>query len=316
MQFIQTDNPIISPSDHVKVREMGNITEVIHLLHKNNKQYIQKIDKDHYVLMETGEIKPFVHSTSRADNKKTVARSLKKLRDIINTNVIDVKKCRWVTLTYAENMTDEKRLYTDFKKFILRLNYYCEKEGHGKPEYIVSCEPQGRGAWHCHVIFIFPNTAPFISNEKLRSIWRQGYVMIKKIDENVDNIGAYLSAYLGDMELTEYSEIENQFECSEIKAVTVEENGKQKEKYFVKGARLRYYPPGFNIYRVSKGIKKPIEYETFNSEIMEKVSSDKLTFQKTLRLYDDNGNTLNRINYRYYKHKINKSQDTTPCVEP
>ena len=28
-------------------------------------------------------------------------------------------------------------------------------------------------------------------------------------------------------------------------------------KCYIKGARLKYYPPKFNIYRHSKGIKKP-----------------------------------------------------------
>lgn len=310
MRIVQSANPVFNRSDQVTVREMGNITEVVQILHRSTKAYIRKVDKDHYMLCETGEILECNHIKSRADNTDSVRRSLKKLRDYLNTNVTDIKKCRWVTLTYAENMTDTKRLYSDFKNFILRFNYHCNKQGYGKPEYIVSCEPQGRGAWHCHIIFIFPKNAPFISNDILSSIWSHGYVSIKKIKDDVDNIGAYLSAYLGDMELTELNEIENDF-SGKIKAVEIEEDGKKKEKYFVKGARLKYYPPNFNIFRVSRGIKKPIEYQTYNLDAMEKVGFAEPTFQKTISVIDDTAHEINRINYRYYKKYINNKQATT-----
>ena len=44
-----------------------------------------------------------------------------RLRDLLNTNIADPSHCRWVTLTYKENMTDPKRLYTDFDKFNKRM---------------------------------------------------------------------------------------------------------------------------------------------------------------------------------------------------
>ena len=70
------------------------------------------------MVMATGEIKQAQHIESRADNKLQVSQSLKRLRDYINTNVVDVNKCKWITLTYKENMTDTKRLYKDFEKFV------------------------------------------------------------------------------------------------------------------------------------------------------------------------------------------------------
>ncbi|PBH18287.1 hypothetical protein BGV21_20980, partial [Clostridioides difficile] len=73
-----------------------------------------------------------------------VRASLRRLRDYLNTNITDVSHCKWITLTYSENMTDTKRLYDDFVKFNKRLKYYINKEFDLTYEYIVSMEPQGR----------------------------------------------------------------------------------------------------------------------------------------------------------------------------
>ena len=89
----------------------------------------------------------------------------------------------------------------DFKHFIQRLrSHYWNR----RIEYIAVAEPQRSGAWHMHVILIFSKTAPFIPNTKLREkYWRKGFVDIQKIDENCDNLGAYFSAYLANIEYKE-----------------------------------------------------------------------------------------------------------------
>ena len=109
--------------DIVRLKEMGNISEIMYSEKKNTNISIQRLDKEHYVDKRTGEVKEFVHMDSRADDKNSVRVTLGKLRDLINTNVINPENCLWITLTYAENMTDEKRLYSDFKKFIMRFRY-------------------------------------------------------------------------------------------------------------------------------------------------------------------------------------------------
>ena len=67
--------------------------------------YIVKISADEYYDKRDGEIKQYKHTKSRAENLKSVARSLALGRDLLNTNITDTKKCRWLTLTYAENMS-------------------------------------------------------------------------------------------------------------------------------------------------------------------------------------------------------------------
>jgi hypothetical protein len=262
-------------------------------------QTIQKLDRNTYAVLDTGEIKEFEHGTTRADNLTSVAKSLKRLRELLNTNVIDSAKVRWITLTYKANMMDERRLYTDFKKFNMRLRRCLSKNNLPLYEYIVSMEPQGRGAWHAHLILIFTGKAPFIPNDTLSKLWKHGFTRIQSLD-NVDNIGAYLTAYLGDMELSEA--IKNGALNDRAKeVVTLNDQGEKQSKYYIKGARLKMYPKGFRLFRTSRGIKKPVTYETTNFEAMQKLKSSELTFEKTIILSDENTNYYNIINYRYYK---------------
>lgn len=303
MRVEKVENPVLRSCDTVQVKEMGNITELMYMQHRNTKATIQKLDKDTYIVLSTGEIGEIKHQESRADNKNSVSKTLRRLRELLNTNITDVARCRWITLTYKENMTDAKRLYEDVKNFNSRMRYWLTKNNFPKHEYIVAMEPQGRGAWHCHFVFIFPTIAPFIPNETLREIWGHGFVTVKKLDD-VDNVGAYLTAYLGDMDLDEALDLNN-LECgNKLKEVEyIDDSGEHKKKYYVKGARLSMYPPGFNLYRKSKGIKDPVTYLASNEFALEKVSSAKLTFEKSIKLTSDDGEFNNTINYRYYNSK-------------
>ena len=175
------------PKDHeeIRVKEMGNVIELMHSERKNYEIFIKKISDDEYIDLRTGEVKQCNKIDNRAGNLNSVRQSLGRLRDLLNTNITDVSKCRWVTLTYAENMTDPKRLYEDFKKFNMRMRYKGFKY-----EYIVCMEPQGRGAWHAHLVMIFDDKAPYIDNKFMADTWGHGFTTTKKL-EDVDNVGAY-----------------------------------------------------------------------------------------------------------------------------
>lgn len=74
-----------------------------------------RIDKDHYKDLRSGCIHEYAHGETRADNADSVRRTLATVRALINCNVTVPQNCRWLTFTYAENMTDEKRLSADWK---------------------------------------------------------------------------------------------------------------------------------------------------------------------------------------------------------
>lgn len=284
----------------VRVKECGNVTEIMAREHEGNGGgVIKKLSKDHYLDKRNGEIKEYTHYENRADDTKSIARSLERGRDMLNANITDVSKCRWLTLTYAENMTDDKKLMFDFKNFNTRCR---EKFGHY--EYITAAEPQGRGAWHLHVVLIFENTAPYMPNEEVRELWKKGFVTIKKLD-NVDNVGSYLTAYLGDMELTEDAK---GIDPDRIKLVEYEEDGQKKTKRYIKGARMYMYPRGFRIFRYSRGCKKPIVSQQFFHEAKKKVCSHKQTFRKAIDISDEVNGFSDTLVYEYYNATLTECQ--------
>lgn len=298
--------PVKNPSLPVKVTEMGNIVEVQYMSRRNSKQTIQMLPGgEHFVICATGEIKDIEHHNTRKDNRKGLYKTFANARAVINTNVTDVSKVRWCTLTYAENMTNAKRLYEDFKKFNQRFQYYCKQHDYGKPEYIVMMEPQGRGAWHAHLLYIWQDMkAPYISNEDFRKLWGHGFVRIKKLD-NVDNVGAYLTAYLGDMEI---NEIDNKLDYigSECKVIEMDEDGKKVKKAFVKGARLDLYPSNFNMIRCSRGIKRPVSEMMSQDAAKEKVLDAAKTFESAIKLIDSE-NDFESVIIKEQYNKIRKS---------
>ena len=286
--------PSKNPNLPVKVTTMGNVIEVQYMSRRNNKQTVQMLPGgEQFVICSTGEVKDIEHHKTRKDNKKGLYKTFANARGVINANVTDVSKVRWCTLTYAENMTDTKRLYSDFVKFNKRFQYYCANKGYSKPEYIVMMEPQGRGAWHAHLLYIWQDMkAPFIPNEEFRELWGHGFVRIKKLD-NVDNVGAYLTAYLGDMELSEVNaeEFEKVTRGATIKQVEVEEeDGTKVTKAVLKGARLNLYPAHFKMLRCSKVVKRPVEEMMYQDEVEKKVLGATKTFTSAVQLNDtENG---------------------------
>lgn len=194
-------------------------------------------------------------------------------------------------------MTDTKKLQKDFENFVSA----CRKK-YGNFEYITCAEPQGRGAWHTHSILIFDKKAPFMSNDDVYSLWaKKGFVSIKKLD-NVDNVGVYLTAYLGDMSLSDCKKNGIKYKKTDLKDIEID----GKSKKYVKGARLSMYPPKFHIFRYSKGIKKPTVYECTYQQALNDLQDFNKTFEKTLFLKDDKTDFKNVITYEYFKKEVIK----------
>jgi hypothetical protein len=306
------DNIKVPENANVRVKLTGNIMEVMYSVKQASGQiYIKKINSHEYVDLRTGEVFEYETIDNRSQNLDSVRRSLGRLRDYINTNVIDVTKCKWVTLTYAENMTDTKRLYKEFEKFVKKARYK-----YGNFEYIIACEPQGRGAWHIHMLMIFPCKAPYIPNNEMADIWSYGFTTTKKLDENISNIGAYLTAYLGDFDFADLDKLSSQelkkMQGKQIKDVEVlEPNGMKTPKKIIKGGRLHMYPANFNLYRCSRGIKKPAIFKDCEKEVQKivKASHAGLTFEKTISISNTDTEFENILNYRYYNSIAECLQD-------
>ena len=276
--------PKIEDNSTVTVTEMGNIVGVRFVEKANRKQTIQRLNKDEYIVLSdaSGEIFQVNHNETRQDDKNSLRKTFRRIRELINTNCQNTENIRWITLTYEENMQDPKRLYSDFHSFHKR---FIRKWG--KAEYIVVMEPQARGAWHAHLIYIWDKKAPFIPNELLNEVWGHGFVNIQRV-KDCDNLGAYLSAYLGNVPLEEGIKENLLTDIKNIEIVEKEIDGETKR--FIKGGRLKWYPAGMNIYRCSRGIKQPEIKKTKYSDIKDELTGYCKTYESAFKLTDEDNN--------------------------
>lgn len=292
-----SDEVALKPSDYVRVTVMNHIIEIQHMEKRNSQQHIKKLDKDTYVDLKTGEMKEFNHSENRQENNNSLRQTFKKLRYLINNNFAGKPNELHITLTYSENMTDPTQLYLDFKNFIKRLKY--EYKNNSSIDYISVIEPQERGAWHSHLLIRFNDLDNiYIKNKDLAEIWGHGFVTIKSL-KDIDNIGAYLSAYLSDIELTEENVNLVTKEQKQIEFKTVE----GKEKKFVKGGRLHMYPPGMNLFRKSKGIVYPERKDMTYKNAKKIVGFAQPHFKKSYKIVTDD--FTNVLTYEQYNTNRN-----------
>lgn len=261
----------------ISLKSTGNIKEILISDRINTGATIKPISKENYVVVSTGEIRKVVHhARDRTENIRNLEKTMRNLRDLINSNVTpgNISQVRFITLTYEDNMQDAQKLYTDFKNFNKRFRRYMKQEFNLSYEYIVCVEAQGRGAFHCHMITIFSGVPPFIKNDVLKDIWGNGFVNVKSLNGNIDNMGAYLTAYLADLDIESGVPLTYDLLQGEIREVWTEEG---KSKHVIKGARLKLLPAGLNIYRCSKGIKKPYIEKMSYGEALEKIAEADFT---------------------------------------
>ena len=298
-----------------KVKECGNVIEMVSMkCYSEDNCHCIKINSDFYYDNRTGEVKEYIKSENKSECVQSVRRTLERVRNIINCNVLEPKNCKFVTLTYAENMTDTEKLYVDMDKFWKKMLRWFRKNNIETPEYINIIEPQGRGAWHSHCIWIWSDAAPFVANSVVAEKWGQGFTSTKKV-VSCDNVGAYFSAYLADMPLEEFEKLSDEersriADCSERTIEKqIDDDGKKLNKRFVKGARLYMYPSNMNILRTSRGIKRPVETVTTLGKAEKKVSAATETFSISYEIVDDNDKVINKIVKKYYNTKRKKSQE-------
>jgi len=146
-------------------------------------------------ILEGYDIKEFHNvgrdNTASEDDKlinreKVYSRAKRDVRRVINANIGEFSK--FVTLTFAENITDIRIASYEFKKFKQRLEDYVSH----KLQYLAVVEFQKRGAIHYHVLMF---NLPYIKSNELKRIWGNGFIKINKISE-VDNVGAYVCKYM------------------------------------------------------------------------------------------------------------------------
>lgn len=137
----------------------------------------------------------------------------------------------------------------------------------------------------------------------MAQLWGHGFTKTQGL-EGISNPGLYLTAYLGDMEVTEA------FKAGTFRDGRLTETA-DKRKAVIKGARLKLYPSGFNLYRCSRGVKRPKVWQTTEESAQTEVAGMTLSYEKTISIMDESGTVRNIINYRTYSNFSTKEIGTT-----
>lgn len=296
-RLLGKDEMSIMPFATVKLTTMNHISEIQFLSNRNNEQRIQKLNADQYLNLSTGEVHEFKHTENRSEGLDSLRKTFGALRSLINTNFTGASNELFITLTYrGELQTDDpKRVYDDFRKFMQRLKYKYRDTS--TIDYINVLEPHKSGNFHMHVLMKFNElSSVYIKNEDLSNVWRNGYVSVQSISK-VDNVGAYVSAYLTDIEAPPGA----QGEMVEEKTTF---DGEKKK--ILKGGRLHFYPTGTRIYRSSKGIKKPEIEEMTYRQARKKIGADTPISVYGVQLRDDEKHFNNTIIKEQYNTKRKK----------
>lgn len=296
IKVIKTPETNIKEHYNVKVTKTNHIIEVKHSTGGGIID-IRKLSKTQYLRISTGEILDYDLSENKAQAIQSVRRTLHRLRTIINANFTGGPSELMITVTYHENMTDHKRLYQDAKKFNQKL-----KRRYPNIESITVAEPHERGAWHLHILIKDANgTKLYIPDKLIKELWTHGIITKVQRLQDVDNIGAYLTAYLTDLQVEYTQEMDDNPEI-EVKKID------GKSKAFIKGERLKLYPPGMNLYRTTKGIIKPQTETIIYKDIKKIVGNRQPHYQQTTDVYDQEeeeiqGKLVNKIQYQQYNLK-------------
>jgi hypothetical protein len=208
----------------IKKLDCGNSVLVYMSDSRRTESPIIHIDEDHYFVRSVQEVREYKdRATTKDDNHESVRKSFNRLKSLINANAKDNNSIRFLTLTYALNMQQNARLMKHLERFHSRLRLALGRVY----EYIYVKEKQERGAWHIHMFLFFDGEAPYLPNDMVANCWKQGFVNVQAIKDDVNNVGNYLVAYL-----------------------TTHKDG-------VKLERLKNYESGVKLYNCSRGIKRP-----------------------------------------------------------
>lgn len=247
--------------DIVKMRKEGKEYYTVVAQWKPTKTHIKYLPDGKYEVISTGEIKTCIPQTDEEALKikrQTLRRTFDEIRAIIRANFVNMGERGYnsqlfITLTYAENMQDTERLYKDFKKFWMRLKYHF-RDQYKNLEYLAIMEPQGRGAWHIHVM-VKDTKAKWVwmDKETINKLWPFGYSQTERLKS--DNIGDYYTMYFTGLIAGAVNDGSEEDESGED--LYKYEQAHASSKAAIKGGRLCFYPKNFNFYRPSRGLVRP-----------------------------------------------------------
>lgn len=188
--YIKEVNKKMAELYDAKIVIAGNVCEVTTYKEPILKTFKNKIEKQKRE--QTEEVK-------RENQIRSIRRTTKRIRTLANANYVPGRSS-FLTLTFKENLTDYDVAFSYWDLFKKRVEYKIKQ----KLQYLGVVEFQtkyyeetGRRAIHFHICLF---NVDYLDQQWLYETWNKvttgGGVNIKALKE-VDNIGAYLTHYLG-----------------------------------------------------------------------------------------------------------------------
>lgn len=170
-----------------KVYICGNVIEIYEYSSLVLCDYDNKIEKGNREQTEDVKKENFIRS---------MKRTKRKIIQLVNSNFVP-DKSSFLTLTFKENIKDYDIAFSYWDKFKKKIEYHFKL----KLTYLGVVEFQQRGAIHFHICLF---NVPILQHDLLYRFWNDfsskndnfGSVNIKSLKE-VDNVGAYLTHYMG-----------------------------------------------------------------------------------------------------------------------
>lgn len=321
------------PDKHeiVEVRYEGPEFVTLKWMENQVLTHVQRIDATHYINLSTKEQKEYKtmdENAKKAAKRSALGRTMDELRALLRCNFglsADRGHHRelFITLTYRENMQSEKQLYSDCKNFIDRLQAAYPQ--YLPFTYIAVMEPQGRGAWHVHLMLKSAQNGLYIAKERLTEIWGHGMTSVAELKS--DDIGAYYTVYFtgliceakeNDADRLERA-IKGEKPLSGETILQYEQaarlmdkiNGVEMsvKKSIVKSGRLDLYPKGFHFYRCSRNVQRPTsdfaQLQSYSDSKAYKKRFEKASIIQKISA-DGEVTDLNRVYSATYKKKFEK----------
>lgn len=300
----KTNTVDIKDESKVCMIDMGKLTQVRYMSGHNRIARVKRVDKDHYINLKTHEVKEYKKREVkfRTDNYASLRRTFSTAKQMINANFRDKNHTTWATLTYNSKVKDDKQIQKDFSNFIKTIR---RKYPDNNVKYFSALEFSANEGMHIHVLLYWDNPIGDSINDVISKAWKLGNAYVKELnkDNDIKNIGAYLTAYLIDMPVEEYL---SAFQFESIPSGMIKNMYTSKRdgelKQYIKHARLKLYRAGFKIFRHSLGMKQATkEYDSYGA-VKKKIALQNKTCVHTAAIRVTNHRNLDiLVQYETYQ---------------
>ena len=251
-----------------KIMKSVNAVDIITVERPIKPPTARKLNSKLYVDTETGEIKSYRGKQSSLRNIGSMAKTFKRLRELIRHNFIGDKTEIFLTLTFRD-FVDNDTLNKSFENFWNRLTRFLNGV---EMRCIAVIEPLGVKRYHFHcLVKRLDGKKLFIRQSDLLKIWGNGGVYIKKI-WNPKGLGIYLnSLYV-----------------------------RKKQ------SKINFLPPKLQIYRRRGRFEKIDKFELAHGKALEMLEKEKYILDEieSYILIDENENvTYNGVTNEYWIRK-------------